>query len=507
MRGGFHHQRKVASFSDTDVEGQLSDVEEKLGSTESRLDKLMREKTGHEQKIIMLRKEKLDLEGDVAKLEKLLHLGGDDLDATKRQKEELTSRLAEIEKKLQDVQDRVGNLNKDLAASKSAKEQLRLKVSQLRSPQLLAEIHAFDEARQKIKEQVLGMQNEIQNMDVRVTTMLIPEKQRIEQLLKGHDKEQTSFTSELEQLKTTIDSDSTQLVVKEKSQRAFFSAYKDLFHKRDELSAEINAADGAVEKLRDSSRKIEIEMNTQSLKLAALASELAGLQTQMNYLKNAKILRGKSEEELKVEMGKFEHMLANMSAVNMKALEIYEQVEVEYGKLVEKKETLLKEKVDVVTLMDEIESKKKEQFMRTFDELNTHFQEKFASLTTKGKAFLILENKEKPFDAGLDIRINTTGKRFMDIRSLSGGEKSMTALAFYFAVQEHEPHSFYLMDEVDAALDKHNSERLAHLIQQYGKNAQYIVVSHNDSLISEADYLYGVSMDEFGTSKVVSLKV
>ena len=83
----------------------------------------------------------------------------------------------------------------------------------------------------------------------------------------------------------------------------------------------------------------------------------------------------------------------------------------------------------------------------------------------------------------------------------------MTALAFLFSVQDHEPAPFYVLDEVDAALDKRNSEKLASLVRQYIDRAQYIVISHNDGVISEADSLYGVSMNHHGMSKVVSLKV
>jgi chromosome segregation protein len=105
------------------------------------------------------------------------------------------------------------------------------------------------------------------------------------------------------------------------------------------------------------------------------------------------------------------------------------------------------------------------------------------------------------------IKVKLTGTKFLDIRSLSGGEKTLTALAFIFAIQEHEPASFYVLDEVDAALDKHNSEKFAKLIAKYADRAQYIIISHNDGVISQANNLYGVSMNEHGMSKVVSLKI
>ncbi len=83
----------------------------------------------------------------------------------------------------------------------------------------------------------------------------------------------------------------------------------------------------------------------------------------------------------------------------------------------------------------------------------------------------------------------------------------MTTLAFIFAIQEYDPHSFYILDEIDAALDKHNSETLAKYIESYSKKAQYIVISHNDAVISDANYLYGISMNEHGMSTITTLKI
>ena len=172
-----------------------------------------------------------------------------------------------------------------------------------------------------------------------------------------------------------------------------------------------------------------------------------------------------------------------------------------------KGDVLGKEKQDVLKMMQEIEGKKKELFMKVFDVVNETFKKFFSMLTTKGEANLIIENEENPFEAGVRINVKITGSKFLDIRSLSGGEKTLTALAFIFAIQEHEPASFYFLDEVDAALDKHNSEKFAKLLRKYAEKAQYVIMSHNDAVISEADALYGVSMNEHGVSQIVSLKI
>ncbi|MBU0536049.1 MAG: AAA family ATPase, partial [Nanoarchaeota archaeon] len=136
-----------------------------------------------------------------------------------------------------------------------------------------------------------------------------------------------------------------------------------------------------------------------------------------------------------------------------------------------------------------------------------NFQTIFSALSTKGEASLVIENEEMPFEGGLMIKVKLSGNKFMDIRSLSGGEKTMTALAFIFAIQEHDPASFYVLDEVDAALDKKNSEKLSQLVSKYSERAQYILISHNDGVIIQASTIYGVSMDEHGRSQVVSLRI
>jgi len=235
---------------------------------------------------------------------------------------------------------------------------------------------------------------------------------------------------------------------------------------------------------------------------------ISALEGDLEQYRGVEINLRKSEEQLKKEINDFERLRSNIGNVNLKALEIYDTVEKEFNILVDKKNLLDTERQSIVDLMNEIEQKKKEIFIETFDEVNKHFQHTFAKLSSKGSgAELILENPESPFEEGMRIKVRITGEKFLDIRSLSGGEKTMTALSFLFAIQDYEPAYFYVLDEVDAALDKANADKLANLIRSYCKKAQYLVISHNDRIISEADTLYGVSMDEHGISKVVSLKL
>ncbi len=506
MRGGFISRKSSAGFKDKDSLEELEKAEKELGEWQGVIVNVEQKREVNMQEISALRISKAEMEAEIIKLEKTLHLDKHDLEASTDLKKELQKRLQEVDSALASIQKHINNINQGLTDLKSKKQALRSEVSQLRDPRLLAQLSAFEESRQKCREDILRQESDLKNMLLQMEQMLSPEKEKIKEILKQHDKEEHRFHAEISRLTVSIKEKEKKLEVKEKESKEFYSAYKELFATREKLGVEISRAENEMDSLREKSREQERNINLVSLKNAEVKAKLAGLQEEFAKYKNAEILSHKSMEELKQEVVKFEVMLGQMSAVNMKALEVYEQVEQEFNKLIGKKEELGREKTDVLTLMNEIESKKKEHFMRTFDRANDNFQKIFSSLFTKGKAYLELENPDNPFEEGLSIKVKLTGNRFMDIKSLSGGEKTLTALSFIFAIQEYQPASFYILDEIDAALDKHNSEVLSKLIRSYADRAQYVVISHNDAIISEADTLFGVSMKD-GVSKVTSLKI
>ncbi|MBI4983639.1 chromosome segregation protein SMC [Candidatus Woesearchaeota archaeon] len=486
MKGGFVSRKATLGFQEKDSLEELEKSEKEISSK---------------------KKKKSELEAEIIKLEKRLHLDTDDLNATEDLKKELRIKLKEINENLTNVQKEVTSTNKELAELKTRKQMLRSEVNELRNPRLLAQLSAFEEAKQKFREDLLILEGEMKTLSAQEDQLITPEIEKIKEILKQHDKEEIQFTQEIKKLAEKITANEKELQGREKDSTEFYSKYKELFARREKLNSEVNQKENEIESFRERIRNNERELNLISLKNAEVKAKLAGLQEEFSRYKNAEIMKNKKLDTLQEEINKFEVMLLQMSAVNMKALEIYEQVEKEFNELVDKRDSLDKEKIDILTLMNEIETKKKEHFMQTFDKANENFQKIFTSLFHKGKAYLQLENPDRLFEEGLCIKVKLTGNRFMDIKSLSGGEKTLTALSFIFAIQEYQPASFYILDEIDAALDKHNSETLAKLIRNYCNNAQYIIISHNDAIISEADTLYGISMNEEGISKVTSLKI
>jgi len=377
----------------------------------------------------------------------------------------------------------------------------------LRNPTLLAELNTFEDKKQEIKNEILEINSKISSINTQINDILKRDEENIGRILKEQEKEKKDFSTELEQIKERIKKQKEELIKKEKTQQEFRTKFKELFKKRDDINNEILKTESEIMNNEDQNRGTETRMNNLSMKNVEVKAELAGLKKEFEQYEDVELLKEKSEESLKSEINRFEALIGEFGAVNMRALEVYDNIEKEYKKLLEKKERLASEKKDVITMIDEIEGKKKELFMVTFNAINENFKNIFSKLTSKGIASVVLENEKEPFEGGLRIKVKITGKKFMDIHSLSGGEKSLTALAFIFSIQDYKPALFYVLDEVDAALDKHNSEKLSKLIRKYSEKAQYIVISHNDSTITEADTLYGVSMGINGVSNVISLKI
>jgi len=509
MQGGFREKTRVMSFAEKEMTEKIDVLESEIKDLETVVEKLDQKQKENDKRASELRTRKAELEGEIIKAEKSLHIESDDLEATKGEKKTLQEEIKAMEKKIDDTTAHISQRNMDLAKLKMNKQQLREKINQLRNPALLAEINTFEQKKQELKEEILELKGESKNADSELNNILNPEMENIQKILDQQlMKEKKQFDQENKTLEEVIKKQTKELKEKEEKQKKFYSQYTGLFEKRSKLEKENSESENDVNNKHDKIREIEHKINAFSLDRAKIVGELEGVEEEFTQFKDIPLYRNKPEDEIKAEIKQFERMVQDMGAVNMKALELYEKVNKEFEQLNEKREKLTGEREDIMVMINEIDSKKRELFMKTFEIIDKNFQKIFTTLSTKGQAYIQLENKKDPFEGGVEIKVKLSTKKFMDIRSLSGGEKTMTALAFLFAVQEHEPASFYVLDEVDAALDKKNSEKLAELVADYSRKAQYIIISHNDGIITSAENLFGVSMNQqHGISKVTSLKI
>ncbi len=220
---------------------------------------------------------------------------------------------------------------------------------------------------------------------------------------------------------------------------------------------------------------------------------------------NALVPTAVSTEEITNKIQRLQKRMEEMEPVNMLAIQAYDEVKARQDEKKAQIETLTNERKQILEKMSGYEQIKKETFMKTYNNINDNFIEIFGKLSD-GEGKLLLENPESPFEGGLTIQAQLRDKQKQKLGALSGGEKSLTALAFVFAIQKYLPAPFYALDEVDANLDGINVEKLADIIQEQAKNTQFIVVSHRKPMIESANRTIGVTQKERGKTKVTGVK-
>lgn len=282
----------------------------------------------------------------------------------------------------------------------------------------------------------------------------------------------------------------------------------------EELREEKKQLRGDLKELRDERQEKYSEAERLKTKIEDTGSKKANMRAELDNVKNdleeydfdEDELTGldSSPEDLKKKKRKITSKMNNLQPVNMRAIEEYKQKKEEYEEFKEKVSEIRQEKLEIEDMIDEIEKKKRDCFMDTFNHLKDSFSDIFERLFGGGNGELILENDD--IEQGLKIKAQPPGKEPHIIQALSGGEKTLTAIAFVFSILEYEESPFYLMDEIDAALDKTNSKKLSELLKDYAEGNQFIVISHNDITVRHAERAYGVSMRE-GVSKVRSIEL
>jgi len=500
---GGYRAKKLGAFKEKHFDDEINKFEKESINLKESIKSLEDRKCWIEEQIIKLKDKKAEFEAEIIKFERTYQIS--DISKIRENKEKLNSDLKQVLNELKNLDNSISSITKELEFLKEKKEKLKERSS--RNPEIINNLKKLEESKAEIRIQMAKNETELKNILNQVNTIYIPEKEKIDKIIRDHEKEIIQFTEELSKLKSLIDSNSRLLKEKESQEKQFFSEFKSMFAKRNHLNEDIQKQEYLISNEQFKQKEIENRMNELSIKRAKIVAEFEALQKEFEQFSDAKIRRAVILDQLKSEISEFEREIKGIGNVNLRALEVYETIEKEYKNLLEKADVISREKEDILKLMYEIEGKKQSIFMKTFKGIDENFRKIFLSLTEKGEAHLDLEDKENPLNAGMDIKVKLLGNKYLDIKSLSGGEKTLTALAFIFAIQEVRPASFYLMDEIDAALDKSNSLLLSKLIAQYSKRAQYVLISHNDSVICEADQIYGVSMQKNGISKITSLKL
>lgn len=433
-------ERKLEGINSLGGEGRLKEIEDNLGESRAELEKLAERENGA----------RAGLEKEISELEKIEEEVG----------------IKDVDKFNEDMEDKEGVV----ARLQEEKNEAGARFSALKA-QLEGLVGKELEAGQKLITRVKGALEGIKGSEGELRKNLESSRKALGSLMEKEEEE---------------------------------SGIKSLLGEKTSLSEKIEKARKGVQECYRKIADLERSNNELVARKASIETRMADLREEYPDFEGQTIEIKHGESELERLIGKFNKELTEIGSVNMLAIEAYDELKKDFDELVEKKAKLEGEKAAVEKFMEEIDEKKKDAFMTTFLEILDKFEKTYGRLDPGGEAHLILENPDSPFEAGMEIQVRPRGKELINIDALSGGEKTMTALAFIFAIQQYRPAPFYILDEVDAALDKMNSQMLGEMLSEYAKSgiAQFIIITHNDSVLEKADRLYGVTMTPRGSQLV-----
>jgi chromosome segregation protein len=211
--------------------------------------------------------------------------------------------------------------------------------------------------------------------------------------------------------------------------------------------------------------------------------------------------------QMEAELARFKARLASIGDVNMGAIEEYRLLKERYDFLTEQRDDLITAIEDLHKVIRKINKITQERFMGTFNAVNDKLKEVFPKLFEGGAAWLELTDPKNLLESGVEYMVQPEGKKLTRMSLLSGGEKALSAIAFIFSIFLLRPASFCLMDEIDAPLDDANVFRFNQLLRIIGQSAQVVMITHNKRSMEFADTLFGITMEQRGISKVVSVNL
>ncbi|MFH1458288.1 MAG: hypothetical protein ABIG31_03885 [Candidatus Omnitrophota bacterium] len=246
----------------------------------------------------------------------------------------------------------------------------------------------------------------------------------------------------------------------------------------------------------------DIEYKYGSIRERMSASYKVDLENAQDFSANEE----KSREELLREIESLKAKIDSYGTVNLVAIEEYDELKKRYDFLIEQQNDLHSSKESLHQAILKVNRITKQMFLETFEKVKLEFRNYFRLLFNGGDAQIFLVDEQDPLESGIEIICRPPGKKLQNVLLLSGGEKAMSAIALIFAIFKVKPAPFCILDEIDAALDEANVDRFACLLQEFASYSQFIVITHNKKTITNADVMYGITMEESGISKIVSVK-
>ena len=444
---------------------KMVSLEESISKLEERLKKLREEQ-------VSIDKQKED--GIKQKEEK-----NNQIESLSQEIEELNKVVEQFALENKDKQTYIDNLNMDIT---------NLKIS----------VGSFDESESSIDEMVERINTDIQNQQNSIEV----KKQTIASVEEENQKLQeaiVNFEKQIEEIKQEVANSSSKI---ESLKQERVSKNEELAKVEEGISNEFST----LETLKEGLVKLDVKKAKLEQDLSLVTEqlwneyELTPNNTE-GYEKPANVAQAQKE------VNKLRNKIKDLGSINIDSIEEYKKTKERYDFMSEQRLDLENTATKLRKVISEMTETMKKQFKEKFEQINKNFSEVFKELFGGGKAELILENEEELLECGIDIHVQPPGKKLQNMMLLSGGERAFTAIALLFAILRINPAPFCILDEIEAALDDVNVYRFAEYLKKFCKDTQFLIITHRKGTMEVAQTVYGVTMEENGISKLLSLKL
>ncbi len=429
----------------------------------------------------------------------------------------LGGRASELEAREQALQQQTAELNRAIDASRAQRDGANTALTETKvglatqeqvSSSFRQQQHTLEQRLRELEQLLAARRQEVASFVTKREQFLAEieqARQRIEAL--RHEREQVN--TQLADLEQEKESQEMEILSREENLREVRRRLSDLQARRSQIEIELAQKEMAVQNLIQRV-KDKYQVNLEDIRSECITLTFAdeGPARVETLTPQEMEARGLATDWAAVaeQVAQLQRRLDEMGPVNLVAIEEYEETEGRHKFLSEQHDDLTKAKDQLMEALTTINTQTKEMFAETFAKIRENFQKMFVEVFGGGKADLVLVDEGDVLESGIDIVARPPGKQLQSISLLSGGEQTMTAVALLFSIYQVKPSPFCVLDELDAPLDESNINRFIRVLQRFLDHSQFVIITHNKRTIAMADVLYGVTMEEQGVSKIVSVK-
>lgn len=440
------------------------------------------------------------VEENITRLENRLAKLKEEVTQTEKQKEENRLLKEQKETEIQTLTQQIEELNKVIEefALNNKDNQKYIDDLNFDITNLKISVTSFDESESSIEEMVerisQDIKNNVQSIENKNQNILAinEENTKLEQTI-------TEYNAQIEQIKQEVTNSGTKV---EELKQERIAKNEKLVNTENEIQSQFSTLESLKEQI--------IKLDVKKTKLEQ------DLQQVVESLWNEYELTPNSTEEYQKpnnvstaqkQVNSLRNKIKDLGSINIDSIEEYKKTKERYDFMSEQRLDLENTASKLRKIIGDMTTTMQNQFKEKFELINKNFNEVFTELFNGGKAELILENEENILECGIDIRVQPPGKKLQNMMLLSGGEKAFTAIALLFAILKINPAPFCILDEIEAALDDVNVYRFAEYLKKFCKQTQFLVITHRKGTMEAGDSVYGVTMEENGISKLLSIKL